>query len=43
MTDFGVQLHGTFPMGRYPELARAVESYPFHELTVHDIVWWRPV
>lgn len=43
MTDFGVQLHGTFPMRHYVELARTVESYPFHELTVHDIVWWRPV
>lgn len=43
MTQFGVQLHGTFPMHRYSELARAVESYPFDELTVHDIVWWRPV
>lgn len=43
MTEFGVQLHGTFPMHRYAELARTVESYPFHELTVHDIVWWRPV
>ena len=43
MTHFGVQLHGTFPMRRYPELARAVESYAFDELTVHDIVWWRPV
>ena len=43
MTHFGVQLHGTFPMRRYPELARAVESYGFDELTVHDIVWWRPV
>lgn len=43
MTHFGVQLHGTYPMQRYPELARQVESYDFHELTVHDIVWWRPV
>jgi 5,10-methylenetetrahydromethanopterin reductase len=43
MTDFAIQLHGTFPMRRYPELARAVESYPFDELTVHDVVWWRPV
>ena len=43
MTHFGVQLHGTFPMGSYPELARTVESYPFDELTVHDVVWWRPV
>jgi 5,10-methylenetetrahydromethanopterin reductase len=43
MTHFGVQLHGTFPMRRYPGLARAVESYGFDELTVHDIVWWRPV
>lgn len=43
MTEFGVQLHGTFPMGRYPELARIVESHGFRELTVHDIVWWRPV
>jgi 5,10-methylenetetrahydromethanopterin reductase len=43
MTHFGVQLHGTFPMRRYPELARAVELYPFDELTVHDVVWWRPV
>jgi 5,10-methylenetetrahydromethanopterin reductase len=38
-----VQLHGTFPMRRYPELARIVEGYGFQELTVHDIVWWRPV
>jgi 5,10-methylenetetrahydromethanopterin reductase len=30
-------------MGEYPELARAVESHGFDELTVHDIVWWRPV
>jgi len=43
MTHFGVQLHGTFPMHQYPGLARAVESYAFDELTVHDIVWWRPV
>ena len=43
MTHFGVQLHGTFPMRRYPELARVVESFAFDELTVHDIVWWRPV
>ena len=44
MTAFGVQLHGTFPMQRYPALARAVEAQPLlHELTVHDIVWWRPV
>lgn len=43
MTEFGVQLHGTFPMRRYVELARTVESFPFHELTVHDVVWWRPV
>ncbi|MDA8312980.1 MAG: LLM class flavin-dependent oxidoreductase [Actinomycetota bacterium] len=43
MTHFGVQLHGTFPMDHYPRLARAVESYAFDELTVHDIVWWRPV
>ncbi len=43
MTTFGVQLHGTFPMRRYVELARTVESYAFDELTVHDIVWWRPL
>lgn len=43
MTEFGIQLHGTFPMRRYIELARVVESFPFHELTVHDVVWWRPV
>lgn len=43
MTHFGIQLHGTFPMRSYPELARTVESYQFDELTVHDIVWWRPV
>jgi 5,10-methylenetetrahydromethanopterin reductase len=43
MTHFGVQLHGTFPMRRYPELARAIERHPFAELTVHDVVWWRPV
>ncbi len=43
MTEFGVQLHGTFPMPHYAGLAREVERYAFHELTVHDIVWWRPV
>lgn len=44
MTAFGVQLHGTFPMGAYPELARRVESIErIEELTVHDVVWQRPV
>jgi 5,10-methylenetetrahydromethanopterin reductase len=44
VTRFGIQLHGTFPMADYPALARAVESYDvFGELTVHDVLWWRPV
>ena len=43
MTGFAVQLHGAFPMPAYPDLARAVERHPFRELTVHDVVWWRPV
>jgi 5,10-methylenetetrahydromethanopterin reductase len=44
LTRFGVQLHGSFPMGEYPRLARAVERFDaFEELTVHDVVWWRPV
>jgi 5,10-methylenetetrahydromethanopterin reductase len=44
VTAFGIQLHGAFPMERYPQIARAVESYGvFGELTVHDVVWWRPV
>ena len=44
MTRFGVQLHGTFPMGEYPALASAVERFEaFSELTVHDVVWSRPV
>lgn len=43
MSHFGVQLHGTFPMGSYPELAKIVERYEFTELTIHDIVWWRPL
>ncbi len=44
MTRFGVQLHGSFPMWEYPALARAVERHPvFAELTVHDVLWWRPV
>jgi 5,10-methylenetetrahydromethanopterin reductase len=43
MTEFAIQLHGTFPMTRYQGLARAIERYQFTELTVHDIVWWRPV
>src|SRR5436309_886295 len=30
-------------MHLYPELAREVERHPFQELTVHDVVWWRPV
>ena len=33
MTEFGVQLHGTFPMRAYPDLARAVERHVFRELT----------
>lgn len=44
MTRFGIQLHGSFPMAEYPELARHVERLDvFDELTVHDVVWWRPV
>ncbi|HEY7200110.1 MAG TPA: LLM class flavin-dependent oxidoreductase [Candidatus Dormibacteraeota bacterium] len=43
MTRFAIQLHGTFPMPAYPELARAVERHRFAELTVHDVAWWRPV
>jgi 5,10-methylenetetrahydromethanopterin reductase len=43
MSQFAIQLHGTFPMARYPELARAIERHPFHEVTVHDVVWWRPL
>lgn len=43
MTRFAVQLHGTFPMGDYSELARAVERHPFAELNVHDVVGSRPV
>ena len=44
MTRFGVQLHGSFPMREYPALARAVERFPaFSELTVHDVVWSRPL
>lgn len=43
MSHFGVQLHGTFPMGDYPGLAKLVERYEFTELTIHDIVWWRPM
>jgi 5,10-methylenetetrahydromethanopterin reductase len=30
-------------MGSYAGLARAVEQLPVQELTVHDVVWWRPV
>lgn len=31
-------------MWEYPALARAVESHEvFQELSVHDVVWWRPV
>ena len=40
---FAIQLHGTFPMAAYEDLARAVERHPFAELTVHDVAWWRPV
>lgn len=43
MTRFAVQLHGTFPMGDYPKLAREVERHPFGELNVHDVVGSRPV
>jgi 5,10-methylenetetrahydromethanopterin reductase len=43
VTHFAIQLHGTFPMRSYPDLARAVERHDFHELTVHDVAWWRPV
>ena len=40
---YGIQLHGSFPMHLYPALAREVERHGFDELTVHDVVWWRPV
>jgi 5,10-methylenetetrahydromethanopterin reductase len=36
-------LHGSFPMTEYGRLAQAVERHPFDLLTVHDVVWWRPV
>jgi alkanesulfonate monooxygenase SsuD/methylene tetrahydromethanopterin reductase-like flavin-dependent oxidoreductase (luciferase family) len=29
--------------GQLRGLARAVERLPVQELTVHDVVWWRPV
>lgn len=43
MTQYAIQLHGTFPMRDYPALARAVERCPFGELNVHDVVGSRPV
>ena len=43
MTHWAIQLHGTFPMGDYPDLARAVERRPFGELNVHDVAGSRPV
>jgi len=43
VTRFGIQLHGSFPMGAYADLARSVERHSFVELTVHDVIWWRPV
>lgn len=41
---FGIQLHAVWPMSAYSELAQLVESYScFYELTVHDVIWNRPV
>jgi 5,10-methylenetetrahydromethanopterin reductase len=36
-------LHGSFPMPDYGRLAQAAERHPFDLVTVHDVVWWRPV
>ncbi len=44
LPTFGIQLHAVWPMSAYAELAQLVETYPcFEELTVHDVIWNRPV
>ena len=40
---FGVQLHTDWPLADYPRLARTIEDRGFGELTVHDVIWNRPV
>jgi 5,10-methylenetetrahydromethanopterin reductase len=44
LPSFGIQLHAVWPMSAYRELAELVETFPcFDELTVHDVIWNRPV
>jgi 5,10-methylenetetrahydromethanopterin reductase len=40
---FGIQLHTDWPLADYPRLARVIEDRGFGELTVHDVIWNRPV
>ncbi|MFI5268715.1 MAG: LLM class flavin-dependent oxidoreductase, partial [Chloroflexota bacterium] len=40
---FGIQLHTDWPLREYPRLARTIEDYGFGELTVHDVIWNRPL
>lgn len=40
---FGIQLHADWPLADYPRLARTIEDRGFGELTVHDVIWKRPV
>jgi len=40
---FGLQLHGTFPITAYGDLAQRAERLGFSDLTVHDVLLRRPV
>ncbi len=43
MSRFGIQLHANWPVREYARIARLVEQYDFEEITVHDVLWNRPV
>ena len=40
---FGIQLHTGWPLNDYPRLAQTIEGLGFGELTVHDVLFRRPV
>jgi len=43
MSRLGIQLHTEWPLGDYARLAQRIEDDGFAELTVHDVIWKRPL
>jgi 5,10-methylenetetrahydromethanopterin reductase len=40
---FGLQLHGTLPLGAYGDLGTRAEALGFEDVTLHDLLMRRPV